>query len=220
MRCKERPILFTGSMVRALLEGRKTQTRRVVKPQPERDPSAQYGVWFPATTSKRKLHYANEHHFRKGMPHDWCPYGQPGDRLWVREAHRFEERGVMSVLHCVYAADGHAADMFDAPWVPTLNRNRPPMFLPRWASRITLELTGMRVERVRDISETDAVAEGLEFRGGWWSGSNHSVKGTPKVFPNARDAFFDLFYNLRKRADPNENPWVWVLEFKRVEAGK
>ena len=207
---KERPILFTGAMVRALLEGRKTQTRRVLKYQPHHDwtevkagPGS--NVDGPYVASFRA--YPGGGSARHGICE--CPYGKPGDRLWVRETWGYNGTDALNSTGYQYKADGGWLEI--AKW-------KPSIFMHRDASRITLEITGVRVERVRDISEADAVAEGLEFRGGWWSGSNHSVKGTPKVFPNARDAFFDLFYNLRKRADPNENPWVWVLEFKRVEA--
>lgn len=182
---KERPILFSGPMVNAILENRKTQTRRVVKPQPERDPAC--GVWFPATTAKRKRHYANEEHFRRGLPIDWSPYGVVGDRLWVREAWQDGNGGIY------YRADG----IHPGPWKPAIH-------MPRWASRITLEITGVRVERLQDISNDDARAEGVPE----WDGDEPG---------DYRGSFRDVWDSINGKRHPwSSNPWVWVREFKRI----
>lgn len=175
---KERPILFSGPMVRAILDGRKTQTRRPVKPQ-----------LFVATPSMFD--------FSK------CPLGQPGERLWVRETwmmgtmlgmHKGQERPI-----AIYRADGE----IKMSW-------RPSIHMPRWASRITLEITRVWVERVRDITEEDAMKEGcireLKPDGsvGWGAG-----------LVEAKDAFRDTWQSIYGTWD--DNPWVWAVEFRRTK---
>lgn len=176
---KERPILFSGAMVRAILDGRKTQTRRVM--------SERHRYHFIEASGDLAL----------------CPYGQPSDRLWVREAIRLvpdqePDDGTGRVLS-VYNADG-ALTMADAwPWKRSY---LPPMHCPRGLSRIDLEITRVRVERLNDCSEADAVAEGC--------GANE-----------AEDACgnYRLLWNSINGAGAWEaNPWVWVVEFRRIEA--
>jgi len=174
---KERPILFAAPMVRAILAGQKTQTRRVCKGQRE---------------------LSNAYDF----PLDRCPYGQPGDRLWVREAWR-----VCSESDGVKPRDMDAAYRVwfeaDAPHQPGAGRLRPGMFMPRRLSRITLEVIGVRVERLHQISRGDATAEGCPFANmrdaespvRWYEGLWRLING-----PGSWDA----------------NPWVWVVEFERV----
>jgi hypothetical protein len=167
---KTRPILFFAPMVRAILAGKKTQTRRIVKPQPmERETTfwsdiSRPGHWFGVdeTTKTRGTSFK-------------CPYGQPGDRLWVKETWR---PGMHPESFCAvqYRADNHwmkpkglddntgykFADWCDRKpekWTPSI-------FMPRWASRITLDITGVRVERLQDITREDAYAEGIETQGG------------------------------------------------------
>jgi hypothetical protein len=176
---KERPILFSAPMVRALLDGSKTQTRRVIA----------------------------DRHLLGGPPTDalleMCPYGQPGDRLWVREAWTthacFDDIPPRDLttrsLH--YQADG----------LIKTGKNRPSMFMPRWASRITLEITDMRVERLQDISEADAKAEGLTCQNGLYATPGQVWQIDP------RKAYRDLWESIN---GPVANPWVWVIEFKRV----
>ncbi|MEW5251773.1 hypothetical protein [Microbulbifer discodermiae] len=152
---KERPILFNGPMVRAILEGRKTQTRRIMKPQPSYD----FG-WYPGCGDDRKsLHYANERHWRKGAPIDWSPYGQPSEHLWVRETFRLsthDDCAHYEPCNCrsgvpFYRAD---AEIGEEKWKPSIH-------MPRWASRIDLEITNIRVERLREMSQEDAYCEGV-----------------------------------------------------------
>lgn len=183
---KERPILFSAPMVRALLDGRKTQTRRVVK--------WKFGPnGTPATPIETVDQFAD---LVQGLAENLsgdpvpfaackCPYGVPGDRLWVRET--WQDIGCEDRTEYIYlasVADGHHP--------PTW---RPSIHMPRAASRITLEVVSVRVERVRDISEADAIAEGFSDKA----------------------AFRDLFFNINKRAKPDENPWVWAVEFKVVK---
>lgn len=219
---KERPILFSAPMVRAILEGRKTQTRRVVKPQPEfRDVQGMFGSW----TFKGGLLYPNA----KSDVLALCPYGQHGDRLWVRETffrvphpadcglaresipHSWDA-ACAEAGRIIYRADRGSDIAIDGmQWKPSIH-------MPRRASRITLEVTSVRVERLHAISEADAVDEGIQ-RGldGYWNGAPHVVKGTPRAMLSPIDAFRDLWTSINGAGSWDANPWVWVVEFKRVE---
>jgi len=181
---KERPILFSGPMVRALLEDRKTQTRRIIKPQPTGriDPVWSYGP------KGAEVAFGPDNLRADGGPRWWrVPYGQIGDRLWVREAMAGADDPAYKHL-VKYRANGDHA-----------TRWRPSIHMPRWASRILLEITGIRFERVQEISEADTQAEGV-----------------PDV-----DHYRCLWESLHGRIGETwgHNPWVWVVEFKRVEVG-
>ena len=211
---KERPIIFNDEMVRAILDGRKTQTRRVVKPQPFIDASGNFcwndsnfgqdlngpriqAIASPIPSSKTKRVH--------------CPYGQPGDRLWVREAFQgplwdednlYPDNGY-SPEFCVYRADGGPRpEYIDADenlrfgW-------RSSASMPRWASRITLEITNVRVERVQDISGEDAIAEGIQ---------------SASEYGNDADItdFSQLWNSIYGPDSWAANPWVWVIEFRRA----
>jgi hypothetical protein len=194
---KERPILFSSSMVRAILDGKKTQTRRVVK-NPER--------------------------FEHLRDCAFCsPYGHVGDHLWVRETWRpsISHHCAMDTCDCAdvnvrYAADGESRFFsernIDHEWLlPKAARtgNVSPLFMPRWASRLTLEITGVRVERLQEISGDDAIAEGAPLRE-----SAATQGGDIRI-----DAFADLWGSINGKTHPwSSNPWVWVIAFQRVEA--
>lgn len=191
---RERPILFSAPMVRAILEGRKTQTRRVVKPQPA-------GAW--AAPGRRA-----------------CPYGQAGDRLWVRETWGTHDQGFDTAEEStvvVYRADVDR---------PEPKRWRPSIHMPRVASRITLEVTGVRVERLHQLSEADALAEGIhriDIGSGYeprYSAAPRSwadaVEGDPDVQLTASAAFRELWESINGLRSWLANPWVWVVEFKRL----
>lgn len=213
----ERPILFSGPMVLAILDGRKTQTRRVVK----RNASGR------VERGGRQWHIDDEHAWKA------CPYGQPGDRLWVREAWcckmengEFVYEGERQACH--YRADGEEVVRMDgdggtvfrkdgteaSPWVPSIH-------MPRWASRITLEVVSVRVERVRDILEEDARAEGAVFHDG--GGVGHSGwRHDPSagyVFGTAIHSFAGLWnaINAKRGFGWDVNPWVWAVEFRSIE---
>lgn len=176
---KERPILFSGPMVRAILEGRKTQTRRRVKGVDDLYVGVEDGkVW-------QMDEYGDTH----DVP---CPFGVPGDRLWVRETWCRGRAFVFYRADC--PGEGKPSEYTDEWNAPFVDRWHPSIHMPRSASRITLEVVSVRVERLADISDADAKAEGYasasEFLGAPWAVS---------VGPN---------------------PWVWVVEFKRVEAAK
>ena len=216
----KRPILFNGAMVRALLAGSKTQTRRVIKDQSigERfshmtedgrahlewlgTPCCGTGVWDVPEYSAQVA----------------CPYGQPGDRLWVRESFmpiplEAAPGPSQTPWSIAYAAGGQTELLAPSSYNPTLynyERWTPSMHMPRWASRINLEITSVRVERLQDISEADAQAEGWTRR--------PEVSTDPQVHKEAaRDWFMDLWESINGPGSWGVNPWVWVVEFRSVE---
>lgn len=198
---KERPILFSGPMVRAILEGRKTQTRRAI-----------------ATDWWRCLDPEDDDDRASAIPQ--CPYGQPGERLWVREAWDcwaclYDRRERTHRALIAYRANGERWIDLDAETAELLQENirhdsdrkwRPSIHMPRWASRLTLEITRVRVERVQDISEYDAQTEGVTAGDAVWSGS-------------ARSAFRELWdsINANRGLAWATNPWVWAIDFRRIE---
>ena len=192
----EKPILFSGAMVRAILEGRKSQTRRVVKNA--RGANSLYagehdGLWVVERFGDAASTMIK------------CPYGKPGDHLWVREM--WKPRGVgqgCATTPAIYAAEYTFPNVVKAmrPW-------KPSIFMPRWASRITLEIVEVRVQRLQDISEEDARAEGV----GPLRADGRMPYG---VF--ASDGFADLWdsINMKRGFGWNVNPFVWAITFKRV----
>jgi hypothetical protein len=188
---KERPITFSGEMVRAILDGRKTQTRRVIKPQPEH-------VWgFGVRHDDPEYFSAHVRYSGGHQPDPWihCPYGKPGDRLWVRETFAYSFQG----LDCIYKADDyHGIFAFEGPW-------KPSIFMPCWASRITLEITGVRVERLVDITDSDCYAEGI-------TSLQNDILGEP--YYSYKELWDSI--NAKRGYLFASNPWVWVIEFKRI----
>lgn len=193
---KERPILFSGPMVRAILAGSKTQTRRVVMP--------------------RLVHGRKVGALR-------CPYGVPGDGLWVREAWRARAdqdplapreipRG--TVWYCA-TGNGHG-DEEPSGCAGGVGNKRPSIFMPRWASRITLEITDVRVQRLQEIGEDDAEAEGV----GDGVQSHGQNKDGAIVLSSAVGRFRLLWDSINgKRAPWESNPWVWTITFRRLGPG-
>ena len=198
----ERPIIFSAPMVRAIIEGRKTQTRRIVKPQPVgkqrvveglahvtkgMNPADDGAVWYvgdcigPGTEIR-------------------CPYGVPGDALWVKEAHRLLDCGCRETCrvpwHVWYDAD-------ESGYAGAANcRLRPSIHMPRWACRLTLAVKAVRVERLQEITEADAIAEGVQSA------------GAPASLTNV-GAFAKLWDSINGTRHPwASNPWVWVVEFE------
>lgn len=184
---KGRPILFSAPMVRAILAGTKTQTRRVAKGLALEWLSEGFTPEFVADYQNRL-----------------CPYGQPGDRLWVREtwALAFESAVIPHPEAVIYRADEGNAD-WGGRWKPSIH-------MPRWASRITLEIVSVRVERLQDISGTDCLAEGV----GAPVGSELSYGSVTDAW-NKRE-YARLWESINGPGSWDANPWVWVVEFKRV----
>lgn len=234
---KERPILFSAPMVRAILDGRKTVTRRPVKGGQiptedttiaagerhrwmaiaQRDPRYGFGV-FGATEAE----CAKE--LEEFAP---CPYGRRGERLWVREAWAADAqvdavapRDLSQGEPIWYPADGAVRQTGCA--MLTTGKGRPSIHMPRWASRILLEITDVRVERLQDISEGQAKAEGIvgvAFRpdDGWPICTGYMIgpdDGKTGLETTAAKAFAGLWKSTG--GDWDANPWVWVVEFKRV----
>lgn len=220
---KERPILFSASMVRAIPEGRKTQTRRIVKPQPLEGRT----VWQDEDSGQ----WLQSGYGEVGDDGLHCPYGQPGDQLWVRESFSgpwcMEKKDGCAAVppsrwgrssHIWYWADGEP-DHGD--WT----KPRPSIHMPRWASRITLEITGVRVERLQEISEADAIAEGIEpHYAGWmpYGTMFYEADGvTPaNYFRDPRDSYRTLWNSINGPGSWDANPFVWCIEFRRIASGE
>lgn len=219
----ERPILFSGPMVREILAGRKTQTRRPVKPQP------------PAVEAVRKRSGSDYHLFvtdgtprnawsvagpvwavreETGGVEEWrCPYGAPGDRLWVRESFwkppritpKMLREGADTWPEVYYDGDQGDADLRELGWT-----RKPSIHMPRKLARILLEVESVRVERLEAISEEDARAEGME------------TFLVPDRIPTCRQALLLRWDGMYGGTDFERarNPWVWVVTFRRVEAAR
>lgn len=194
---KERPLLFSAPMVCAIREGRKTQTRRVMKPQPWEDKvygwTWRKGVGWPNVDMVPAT---------QQLAAQFSPYGIVGDRLWGRETHMVRDRDV------IYRADANQAEERSVvrlarkhgtkvpPWTPSIH-------MPRWASRILLEITGVRVERLQDISEDDIQSEGV-------------TNGVFLTEKGRREAWQFLWERINGAESWAANPWVWVIEFKSL----
>ncbi|MCQ4271025.1 hypothetical protein NA655_08330 [Pseudomonas kuykendallii] len=250
---KERPILFSEEMVRAILDGRKTVTRRAIKPI-MRSADLQFDLQQEADGSWNPYHTFDESRFdRSGTEHPIkCPYGQPGDRLWVREtwgviSHTWDERGEMADWvpdrpatpirelrfgrgyysgHAIYAADGPAewAGDDDGGGEPR-SAWKPSIHMPRGASRILLEITAVRVERLQagegeTAFESRYVAEGIHrIHHGDGDYYFHAFKDEPGPgnWCDPFDAWRELWVSINGADSWNANPWVWVVEFKQVK---
>lgn len=221
-------MLFKGPMVNAILKGTKTQTRRVVKDVDGRNWIRLKGGFGNHVTDKRSLIA--------------CPYGMVGDRLWVREnfAYTGNEDGHLvgkkgELVHwakdaeVLYQSDYYRGDyglwtrdrprrLFEGPW-------RPSIFMPKEVSRILLQITDVRVQRLQDISEADSVAEGVAYDGGWDEApgggyQDYSKKEEDFGCLTAKDSYRTLWDSIngkRKGMDWRSNPWVWAITFKRVK---
>lgn len=218
---KEKPIIFSGLMVRAILEGRKTQTRHIISPKHLSFVENITGEYLSGNWKKLPL-----------------PYGMVGDRLWVREqwCGACGENGLLwnedgNTYKVWYRATNPDVVAVDDDGFTKFRRDgleaspwKSPLHMPRWASRITLEITGIRVERLNDISEADAIAEGAQKFDSLpplhpfgqdcrWSMENPT--STDNSLGSARTAFANYWIKL---GNPwSVNPWVWVIEFRRIE---
>ncbi|WP_241575138.1 hypothetical protein [Rosenbergiella nectarea] len=241
---KERGIIFNGEMVRAILDGRKTQTRRIISPQPELTEGSGFswkGALFGAGSDDRETN--------RNFAHCRCPFGKVGDRLYVREtwgvvSYSFDDDGLMTDWipdrpakaihelpygrgyyngHAIYAADGDFTWGDDDGGGDGRSCWNPSIHMPKAASRITLEITDIRVERLNHISEQDAAAEGVG------SAVWFAAKGVPEnewtslgefgaQKPSHINRFASLWESIYGQDSWQSNPFVWVVEFKRVEA--
>ncbi|ECW0839939.1 TPA: hypothetical protein ACGT34_004828 [Salmonella enterica] len=211
---KERGMIFNSEMVRAILDGRKMQTRRIMKVQPG---TPEFGLRRIIESSK-----ANENGMYFWSQDDACgikarskpfscPYGEVGDRIWVRETFRVHSRAT-DVATLVYRASVRNSWTEQTHRVPVAVCNKPAtpekwtpsIHMPRWASRITLEITGVRVERLNDISDVEASKEGCSIA---------DMRSGDRL----ADVFARLWESIYGAGSWQANPWVWVIEFKRVE---
>ncbi|HCJ5549721.1 TPA: hypothetical protein NUX00_002771 [Klebsiella pneumoniae] len=228
----ERGMIFNAEMVRAILDGRKTQTRRPIKWKQTRFTE----IGEREDGSKWPWSEDAEHACDLWHP---CPFGAVGDRIWVREAYRFPAS--LDDVSPTGVGEMAVATGYRKPWAPTFyeftgtfsdgwkgfetppkvsnaGKLRPSIHMPRWASRILLEITDVRVERLNAISEDDARAEGI-IDGGCLNCGEPEPCGCANPEPDATDAFAYLWQSIYGQESWNANPWVWVIEFERVEGG-
>ncbi|HBR1092992.1 TPA: hypothetical protein L9K91_002842 [Klebsiella variicola] len=214
----ERGMIFNAEMVRAILDGRKTQTRRPIKWKQTRFTE----IGEREDGSKWPWSEDAEHACDFWHP---CPFGAVGDHIWVREAFRVHSRAT-DVATLVYKASERNSWTEQTHRVPVAVCNKPAtpekwtpsLHMPRWASRILLEITDVRVERLNAISEEDARAEGI-IDGGCLNCGEPEPCGCGNPEPDATDAFAYLWQSIYGQENWNANPWVWVISFKRVEGG-
>jgi len=227
---KEHPILFNAPMVRALLDGSKTQTRRVMKPQPEPSPHRPGDYQWPCNAFQSMVSVADTlAPGAHGMAGDACPHGAHGDRLWVRETFfaygrwvtRYSKKKRRDEWHFIdmtaecdraYQYDADSPDVPLAAWrgggaLPGWYK-RPSIFMPGAASRILLKIVSVRVERLNDCSDADARAEG--------TAGGHGVIPTYNYNATPSEHFSHLWESINGAGSWASNPWVWVIEFKRV----
>ena len=209
---KSRPIIMRADEVCAIIDGRKTQFRRPVK----------WPVLSTCDGSKRRVYTEQDvvemnkllESRQRHPSHQFCPHGQPGDRLWVRETWADVRKmgfdkdlfplGAGYRADCKSVASLEIAKGYGVRW-------RPSVHMPRWASRITLEIVRVRVERVQEISDQDAIHEGIERSQGAWA----SYDKIMNRYMGASNSFRSLWQSTHGTWDAN--PWVWVVEFRRVE---
>lgn len=230
--CAAHPIIFSGVMVRLILAGNKVQTRRIVKPQPPsvEDVKRRAGIgyhWFTDEHVPGRFRVAGPVWAARelGAPESLrCPYGMPGESLWVKETFAWSIKDPDSVAELgdpdnydpVYRADQEHEGEWDryedgkcvGKTKPTW---RPAIYLPRWASRLTLEIEDVRIERLQSISETEAIAEGID-------GPERVQHAREPTYGPLIDRYANLWDEINgKRAPWSSNPWVWVITFRRVQ---
>lgn len=237
---RERPIIFNAEMVRAVLDGRKTQTRRIIQsPAKNMQASGQKVIdyrepgdkWYGEHVFSMRNHSGTWCDYTKEQFLAKCPFGAVGDRLWVRETWMPDaprdgtwadvefygcKGSPLSMIperfrkpeHCIHRASWDGSEMVG--WTPSIH-------MPRWASRITLEITGVRVERSQDITEQDAAAEGVPPAGDLLPDYPDTYLTPKGDFATAKVAFQRLWESIYGEESWQANPWVWVIEFKRVE---
>lgn len=219
---KERPVLMNAFSVQTILSGRKTQTRRVIKPQPSTYTAMtrfnNFLKWKDCINAKLP--------FALGLLKTHCPYGQIGDHLWVRETwavpaalNRYKPSQLLDWQPILYRADNFIRGNFETgkDWTgDEFGRWRPSIFMPRWVSRITLEVTDVGVERVQNIREHEVFLEGIE----------HCLDCDAYILSHRNDEpheqsddFIDLWnsINAKRGFGWDTNPWVWKVEFRVIQ---
>lgn len=222
---KERPIIFKAEMVKAILDGSKTQTRRIIKPQPPEH--------IELCTNSLGEHFADD--FNNDLMYFKCPHGKVGDRLWVRENFKVIDfnSGGQNPYVCDDFQEPYALVNYSDGWEKEVllledielgidevsqaerafkKKTVPSIHMSRWASRINLEITDIRVERLNDISEEDARAEGCKVQ--------EPIKQLDKKFIHRKypqKVFMELWESINGKGSWDINPWVWVIEFKKSE---
>lgn len=210
---KDTPILMSGEMVLALLENRKTKTRRIIKPQPEMQDFGVGGEAYAFVKGKHKVYNGfiaiGINAFNKGETHNICPYGHVRDQLWIKETFAYTDHTVNIKPGYVYrATDPDWSTLKGFKWTPSI-------FCTRKASRITLEITNVRVERLNEISEEDAAAEGVTIRQ-VETGVEHC--GIKEMMPESPvDAYARLWEQINGKGSWSANPFVWAISFKRIK---
>lgn len=224
---KARPILFSGPMVRSILDGSKAQTRRPMSPQPSRvephDELLAPGIPIHVPAGWRWKHtYAADRddgrdEFARTVAHSG-PYGRPGDRLWVRETWATLDARIAPGCRLAFRADTADGERVrvDAPW-------RPSIHMPRWASRLTLEVTDVRAERLEEIDTEGCIAEGVDWAAPRWPNPKDAPErdepnvSTPSRYGGnfARDNYMRLWDHINGRGAWDANPWVWVVSFRK-----
>lgn len=216
---KEIPILFSTPMVQAILEKRKTMTRRICKLDTANfDYDLQDKDYGPFLQDK----YGDSINVKELSPY------KTGDRLWVRETWLCDEcdpdcPGRGNEDECPFNRVGNCCYGYKAQYTSGGHENikwRPSIFMPKAAARIWLEVTDVRVERLQDITVEDAIAEGVKKGQSYYYGEPHAIKGSPKCYNTAKEAFKGLWDSLNSKRGYgwDTNPWVWVVEFKKVES--
>jgi hypothetical protein len=221
---KERPILFSGPMVRAILNGHKTQTRRVIKPQPLTWKHDERGFEFLRTDEHRPV-------FADTFARNYSPYGQSGDHLWVRETwavgNIYDNTTPRDICDDIRSREGFPSTKAPCKVAYPASdgciglKGRPSIHMPRWASRITLQVTGVRIEQLQSISNADIAAEGIEPIGEENTIANGShVTQCGRLdgrYSTMRQLWSELWAKINGQASWDANPWVWVVEFAKTE---
>lgn len=222
---KERPILFNAQMVNAILSGRKTQTRRIMKIQPKDQNSVFATIVSSTVKGESGLHYWRENNYRGDGATFKSPYGYSGDKLWVRETFGTCIRNVGGTPQekTIYRADGEEVYSYGRDGEEMKVKWKPSIFMPRKLSRIDLEITGVRVERLNDISEEDAKAEGLIYHRLYDEWGVEKRRDSRENMPQWRrygtpaKAFEYLWKSINGVESWNKNPLVWVIEFRKIK---
>lgn len=221
---REYPISFTAEMVRAILEGRKTQTRRLVDTKylnAEPNSFELLGT-YNHRNGKFAAQWDHDDHLRECH----CPYGKPGDQLWVRESFILNEYDG-KLVEFTYQADGEIRTI-KQPYGDSVRgyslvekpKTYPSSHMPRWASRIQLEITDIRVERVQDISPQACLAEGITTGLAGLANRDDISETAKRARDNAYRAVFSRLWdsiNAKRGFGWDANPWVWVIKFEKME---